>query len=105
MPTNNSPPPSKPSNSAPFTPSEALRRIEALETTLQDHFAERNQWNSTVRGWIGKEVVVRLADGYRLTGFLRWIDRYTMCVDVKLDGDTIVHKGAISTIRLSVVGS
>lgn len=72
-------------------------RVDSLEKFLKEHFAEKNQWNSTVREWVGKQVVVELLVGGSLMGELLWLDRYTICVSVS--GVTkIVHKAAIVLI-------
>jgi sRNA-binding regulator protein Hfq len=77
-----------------------LRRFEALEKLVREHFDEKNQWNTQVREWIGKKVQISFASGWTITGVLRWVDRYTLC----LGGDetSIVHKGAVAVIRLHV---
>lgn len=98
------PPPSKPQHSPAISAAElqSLRqRIDGLEKQLKDQFDEKNQWNSEVRQWIGKSVTIHLVSDTQLVGFLRWMDRYTLCVDEAKFGVCIVHKGAVALIRLT----
>lgn len=87
----------------PVPYAELTKRVETLEKLVRDHFDEKNNWNSEVRGWIGKRIHIRLIDGSETEGVLRWMDRYTLCVDlgkVAPQGSTIVHKGAIAMLSL-----
>jgi hypothetical protein len=88
-------------------------RVAALEAKLREYLDEKNQWNSTVREWIGKEVIISLlihpehTESHAICGQLLWIDRYTMCLMVQTSTDAsqpsmqpvIIHKAAIATIR------
>lgn len=79
---------------------ELTQRIEALEKLVRDNLDEKNQWNSKVREWLEKRVVVRLVSSSDIFGILKWVDRYTLCLQEKeLPEVTIVHKGAIATIN------
>lgn len=96
------PPPSKPQGSPAISSTDLHRlsqRLDALEKLVKDNFDEKNQWNSQVREWIGKPVVVQLVSDTQLVGALRWVDRYTLCVDDTQNGVSIVHKGAVAIIR------
>ena len=98
-------PPGKPPATSGISPAELLQRIEALEALVRERFDEMNLWNSRVRDWIGKKVDIQLVNNESVTGILRWVDRYTLCVDEADMPDTepepaIVHKGAIAVIRL-----
>lgn len=80
-------------------------RVANIEKFLKEQFDERNQWNSQLREWIGERVRIRLvggnrdSHGYDLEGVLKWVDRYTLCINPVFDDIEIVHKGAIATIR------
>lgn len=100
----------KASPSAGISPAEAreLReqvsalssRVDRLEKFLREHFDEKNQWNSTVREWVGQEVVVELVPERNVEGTLLWLDRYTICLTIA--GKTkVVHKAAIALIYLA----
>jgi sRNA-binding regulator protein Hfq len=98
------PPPSKPNPQAGIRSAPDLRefieRFDALEKIVRENFDEKNQWNSKVREWIGKAVVVRLTTSAAVQGVLQWMDRYTICVQEETFPDvTIVHKGAVATIN------
>lgn len=75
-------------------------RVEKLDKFVKEYFDERNQWNSTVREWVGQRVVVELVQSDRkVEGELLWLDRYTICVK---DGRTkVIHKAAIALIYLA----
>ena len=80
-------------------------RMAALEKQVRDQFDEKNHWNSMVREWIGKQVLVSLLaeaaheDG-KVEGTLLWVDRYTLCVRCGRKGHpVIIHKAAVATIR------
>ena len=76
-------------------------RLERTEKFLKEHFDEKNQWNSTVRGWEGKEVVVELMQvGREVRGKLLWLDRYTVCVQ-EGPKPKVIHKAAIALIYLA----
>ena len=76
------------------------QRIDKLESLVREHLDEKNQWNSLVRSWVGKEVQIALLlpDTF-VIGVLRWVDRYTMCIDERSGRPVIVHKGAVAMIR------
>ena len=78
-----------------------IKRVEDLEKLVKEHFDEKNQWNSLVREWFGKQVRIQLTQGGFVEGILRWVDRYTLCVDTLHEGTCVVHKGAVAVIRLS----
>lgn len=79
---------------------ELTQRLENLEKLVRDNLDEKNQWNSKVREWIEKAVMVQLVDSLEVFGILKWVDRYTLCLQEKERSDvTIVHKGAIAIIR------
>lgn len=97
------PPHSKPAQSSGIRPPDyqaLTKRIEDLEKLVKAQFDEKNQWNSQVRDWIGKDVAIQLIDTTTVKGTLRWMDRYTVCID-ELKGVAIVHKGSIAVIRLN----
>lgn len=95
------PPPGKPSGSTGISPADPkllFPRVEALEKFVKEYFDEKNQWNSLVRTWVGSQVKVRLLDGETVLGVLRWIDRYTLCVEI--DGEpAVIHKAALAIIQ------
>lgn len=99
----NKPPPSG------ISPHEAqgLRvRIERLEKQLQEHYAEKNQWNSLVQQWVGSNITVWFGDTTKVTGELLWVDRYTFCVMASPPGalkpcPVIVHKGMVTFLHQS----
>lgn len=97
------PPPSKPTTQAGIRSpdlGEFNRRLENLDKLVRDAFDERNQWNPTVRGWLDKVIIIRLVNSIEVCGVLKWMDRYTICVQEKnLQDVTIVHKGAVATIN------
>ncbi len=97
------PPPSKPNPQAGIRPPdlrEFIERVDALERIVRENFDEKNQWNSKVREWIGKAVLVRLTTSTEVRGVLQWMDRYTICIQEPTILDaTIVHKGAVATIN------
>jgi sRNA-binding regulator protein Hfq len=103
MPSNKLPPQSKSPSSSGISSTDVQRlnqRIEALEKLVRDSLDEKNHWNSQVREWIGKPVKIQLVSGESVVGLLRWVDRYTLCLDLdKWEGIGIVHKGAIAIIR------
>jgi hypothetical protein len=84
---------------------ETLDRLEAVERKLKEYFDEKNQWNSMLREWIGKPILVTLllsptSGDSSILGKLLWIDRYTICVEEEEDGSpSIIHKAAIAVIR------
>lgn len=73
---------------------------------MQEHYSEKNQWNSLVREWVGSVVAVCLEKDHTLEGKLLWVDRYTLCVEAippeleESDGKgprpIIVHKGLVA---------
>ena len=79
-------------------------RVNQLETLVKESLSEKNQWNTEVRGWIGKHVQVGLSTSDIVEGKLLWMDRYTMCLETawpdKSVGKVVLHKGAITHIRL-----
>lgn len=101
----------KPTPPAGISPAEArdLRaqvsalssRLDRVEKFLKEHFDEKNQWNSTVRDWVGKNVVVELIQTDRkVAGKLLWLDRYTICVEAGSRA-LVIHKAAIAIIYLA----
>ncbi len=56
-------------------------RLERVERILKEHYAEKNQWNSLVREWVGSPVVVWFDKDHNLEGKLLWVDRYTLCIE------------------------
>lgn len=99
--SSNKPPPTRKPQSAQgisgSTPDLATR-VANIEQFIKEQFDERNQWNTTLRGWVGRTILIRLVDGHVLEGLLNWVDRYTLCVGLEPDVE-IVHKGAIATIK------
>ena len=76
------------------------KEVEELSKIVAEHFDEKNYWNSMVRDWIGKDVLVHLTGLEGVFGMLLWIDRYTMClVESSTKTPVIIHKAAIMTIR------
>lgn len=76
-------------------------RLEKVEKFLREHFDEKNQWNSLVRDWVGKKVVVELIQiGREIQGELLWLDRYTICVE-DMGRSKVIHKAAIALIYLA----
>ena len=79
---------------------QALRsRVDKVEKQVQEYLAEKNQWNSLVRGWVGQQVAISTVTGEKVTGELLWVDRYTMCLKEASGEPAIVHKGAIAVVR------
>jgi hypothetical protein len=81
------------------------QRVEKVERQLADHYAEKNQWNSMVREWVGSAIVVQLSGDHNLEGILLWVDRYTLCIEAcppvpggpsKDKRPIIVHKGLVA---------
>lgn len=69
---------------------ELEKRVKALELN------DPNQWNEKLRSWIGKPVLISLSSGAKLAkSILTRVDRYTLL----LEGEVIVHKGAVATIE------
>lgn len=62
---------------------------------LREKLDERNQWSTTIRGWLQKTIRVQVSTGELITGKLLWLDRYTICVDVADIGEVIIHKGQL----------
>ncbi len=84
-------------------------RVDRAEKLVQEHLAEKNQWNSEVRTWVGKKINILLTSLVAIKGELRWVDRYTMCVygiietpelETTSTRTIIVHKGAVSLMFL-----
>lgn len=99
--SNSKPPPrSKPQSPQGISVSaqDLATRVANIEQFLKDQFDERNQWNATLRTWVGRTIKIRLVDGHILEGLLNWVDRYTLCVGQEPDVE-IVHKGAVATIK------
>lgn len=96
-------PHSKPAHQSGIRPpdlQEFTQRLDILEKLVKDNLDEKNQWNSKVREWIEKTVMVQLVSSLEVFGVLKWVDRYTICLQEKERSDvTIVHKGAIAIIR------
>jgi sulfur relay (sulfurtransferase) DsrC/TusE family protein len=96
-------PQSKPSSQSGIRPpnlQEFTQRFEVLEKLVKDNLDEKNQWSSKVREWIEKPIMIQLVDSQEIFGILKWVDRYTVCLQEKPSIDvTIVHKGAIAVIR------
>lgn len=97
---------SKTQNQTYISPAElkSLRvKVESLEKQIQEHLSEKNQWNSEIRSWQGSMIHVSLINGSGILGTLRWIDRYTICVESDLEGQglkpIIVHKAAIAFLN------
>ncbi len=73
--------------------------IDGLKKLVQEHLAEKNQWNSIVRNWQGKHINVCLISGTGFIGKLLWMDRYTLCIETNVENETkpvIIHKAAVS---------
>ena len=80
---------------------EVTQRLEVVEKLIKNNLDERNQWNSKVREWLEKSIVIQLMDSSKVVGVLKWVDRYTLCLQEDGQSDsTIVHKGAIAVIRV-----
>lgn len=94
---------SKPANLSGIRPpdlQELTQRFENLEKIVKETLDEKNQWNSKVREWIEKVIVIQLVGSLEVIGVLKWVDRYTLCLRERGSQDvTIVHKGAIMVIR------
>lgn len=93
--------PSKPQPTSGISPPDTKSltlRIETLEKFIRDQFDEKNQWNSLVRGWVDKKVKIRLMDGEWFKGSLRWVDRYTICLEDDDKVPAVIHKAAIAII-------
>ncbi len=101
----NGPSPGKPHSTPAISPAAEVQilkqRLEKLERQVQEHFDERNQWNSHVRDWVGKVIEVERVNNTRRVGRLLWMDRYTLCVDTSECGVCIIHKGAVVELRLA----
>lgn len=101
----------QPASGISATEAQQLRsRIDQLEKQVREHLAEKNQWNSMVRGWVGTRVAVLLVTEDEVIGELLWVDRYTLCLKVAIQKDdqpeaapvikpVIVHKGAIALMH------
>lgn len=68
---------------------------------MQDLTVEKNQWNAEIKSWVGKRIGILLTTDTMVSGALRWVDRYTMCIWGNVPGSDrprtiIVHKGAIA---------
>jgi small nuclear ribonucleoprotein (snRNP)-like protein len=74
------------------------KRIIELEKTVND----KSQWNTTVRGWMGTKVSIRLLTGEHVVGDLRALDRYTLLVDGSHMVDTTVSDGGIVATKKAV---
>jgi sRNA-binding regulator protein Hfq len=98
-------PQSKPNQQPGIRPPDLLeltQRLEAIEKLVRDNLDEKNQWSSKVREWIDKPIAIQLVDSTVVYGILKWVDRYTVCLQEKEGPSvdvTIVHKGAIAVIR------
>jgi hypothetical protein len=104
--------PSKPAPPPGISAAEAQQlrlKVESLEKLVREHFDEKNQWNSMVRGWEKTRVVMNLVTGDTLVGELLWVDRYTICIRMEVmdeeaetpvsTGDfkpVIIHKAAVA---------
>jgi hypothetical protein len=82
---------------------ELSTRLTKLEKLVTEALHESNQWNTLLREWYGKEVIIELVSEHEVEGKLLWADRYTLCLvgPEPLERKRIVHKGAIATITLS----
>jgi sRNA-binding regulator protein Hfq len=98
-------PQSKPNQQPGIRPPDLLeltQRLEAIEKLVRDNLDEKNQWSSKVREWIDKSIAIQLVDSTVVCGILKWVDRYTVCLQENENPSaevTIVHKGAIAVIR------
>ena len=80
--------------------------ITALEKdvkSLKERREERNQWDSTVQGWLGKRVTALVTTGQRVVGVLRWLDRYTICVEGSYEPDRMVGGAKIPAASYEII--
>ncbi len=73
--------------------------VTRLKKLVEEHLAEKNQWSTEVRSWIGSQVLIELDGGLESKGILLWVDRYTMAMEETDGHKRIIHKKAI--IRLA----
>jgi hypothetical protein len=76
-----------------------LTRNEKDVRSLKDVLNVHDNWASTTRDWIGKDIKVFSRNQNVGDGKLLWVDRYNMAVAV--DGTTrIYNKGAVDWLEL-----
>lgn len=96
--------PEKPSLALAMKKLQSLRdRFERLEKdigALKDLLNVHDNWNSTVRKWIGQRVVVSDRANLQNVGKLLWSDRYNLCVETDY-GARVYTKGGINWIELA----
>jgi hypothetical protein len=96
--------PYPPSGISPELVQQLRSRISELEKSLQKQMAEADQWNSEVRGWVGRIISILLTSGVRVTGTLVKVTRYTMLVEGPVPGTShtnkpmVVPKGAVDLV-------
>lgn len=107
-------PAGKPDQGRGISPADAQQlraRLDSVEKQVRAHseaINDRNNWNAVVRGWIGSQVSVHTVSGATVTGILKWVDRYTLCVEgivgthdpysAKELQQIVLHKGALEML-------
>lgn len=92
--------PSKPPSPPGISSAEAgqLRaEVARLKKLVEEHLAEKNQWNAEVRTWVGAQVFIKLTNE-DLYGTLLWLDRYTISISGP-SGPEIIHKAHVVRMR------
>lgn len=59
-------------------------RLERDVRGLKDLLNVHDNWHSTIRDWVGREVRICDRSGI-VTGRLKWSDRYNVCVEVAIN--------------------
>lgn len=76
-------------------------RFEKMEKDirgLKDVLNIHDNWHSTIRDWVGREVKVATRDGSVSFGTLKWSDRYNICV-IEHGTPRMFTKGGINWIE------
>ena len=79
-----------------------IARLEKDVRTLKDTLNIRDNWHSTIRDWVGREVRICDRSGIN-SGKLLWSDRYNVCVEIyanqNVPRERIYTKGGINWIE------
>lgn len=84
----------------------AVVALQKEVSTLKDTLNVYENWNSEVKNWYGKEVLVRAVNNVAYKGMLKWTDRYNVCLMYTADTtqprkECIFTKGGIISIQLA----
>lgn len=75
-------------------------QLERDVRSLKDLLNVHDNWNSTIRKWVGKVITVCDRSGQEESGILKWSDRYNLAVELTSSGRTRVYtKGGINWIE------